>query len=63
MLRLLRHLMVPNSGHIIGKQQIQALAGPVSAFLIGVMQSQDPEQERSLAFSVTYFCSCWLLVV
>ena len=37
----LRHLMVPNSGHIVGGRQIQALADPISAFLDGVVLRQD----------------------
>jgi len=35
------HLMIPNSGHIGGGQQVRRLAEPISAFLSGLVHSED----------------------
>jgi len=34
------HLMIPNSGHIGGGQQVRSLAEPISAFLSGLVHSE-----------------------
>jgi len=46
------HLMIPNSGHIAGGQQMQMLVDPVSAFLSGLVHGQDPSRGRMLTWDI-----------
>ncbi|CAE7756204.1 aprA [Symbiodinium sp. CCMP2456] len=48
-----RHLMIPNSGHIGGGQQVRSLAEPISAFLSGLVHTEDAGSQAKIRSDVS----------